>query len=500
MRSAPATALTEDARLPDVLRGLTGAAAALITREGVLRDTNAGFLRIAGSLASGDVRDLFVNPRFDQFAARAADPSDGALYRGILNIGDSRSEVHSLRGAVYAQGRYLLVIGEPDVGALQQEIDVLRALNQELVQALRTGGTQPTSESTERLRRMLGSAGVIAAEADAELRYRCIISPHAELEPAVVLGKRDDEIEDSEGARALTALKETVLRTGRGARETIAFERRDGLRVYDVQVDPLHGPAGEVLGVTSVALDVTDWARAQQALREADRHKDEFIATLAHELRNPLAPIRTGLDLMHALGGDAGACKPCKQLLQMMNRQLAHLVRLVDDLLDASRISRGKIELRKEPLDLAEIIDAALEMSESRIGRGDRHLEVSIPSEPLPVEGDRVRLVEVVVNLLNNAAKFTDEGGRMELSVVPRGDRVDIRVQDDGRGIPRERLGEIFDLFSQVEPGRAGGLGIGLALVRSLVTLHGGTICAESEGLGRGATFTVSLPLCRSIP
>jgi len=498
MRSGPAIALDLDALLPDVLRGLTATAAALITRDGDLWDANAGFLRIAGSLVAGDVRDLFVNPRFDQFAARTADRTDGALYRGILNIGDPRSEVHSLRGAVYAQGQYLLVIGEPDVAALQQEVDALRSMNQELTQALRGVGRRPALvESTERLQRVLGRAGVIAAEADAQLRYCCITSPDAGLAPSAVLGKRDDEIEDSDGARSLTALKERVLRTGLGGREAIKFQRCDGLRVYDVHVDPVHGPSGEVLGVTSVALDVTDWARAQQELREADRNKDEFLATLAHELRNPLAPIRTGLDLMRALNGDAD---PCRQPLQMMDRQLVHLVRLVEDLLDVSRISRGKLALRKERLDLAEVIDAALEMSQSRIGCGNRRLQVSVPSEPLPVEGDRVRLVQVVANLLNNAAKFTDDGGRMELRVVPQADRVEIRVQDDGRGIPRERLGDIFELFSQVECGRGAGLGIGLTLVRSLVAMHGGTIAAESDGLGRGAAFIVSLPLCRSNP
>jgi CheY-like chemotaxis protein len=158
-----------------------------------------------------------------------------------------------------------------------------------------------------------------------------------------------------------------------------------------------------------------------------------------------------------------------------------------------------KIELRKERLDLAEIIAAALEMSHSEVGRGDRRLTVSVPREPLAVEGDRVRMVQVVSNLLNNAAKFTDEGAHIRLDVVPQGDRVEIRVQDDGRGIPRERLSDVFELFAQAEPGHAGGLGIGLSLVRSLVAMHNGTISAHSEGPGHGAAFTVSLPLCRGV-
>jgi pyruvate,water dikinase len=170
---------------------------------------------------------------------------------------------------------------------------------------------------------------------------------------------------------------------------------------------------------------------AEEALQEANRRKDAFLATLAHELRNPLMPIRSSLDLLRMLRGNATACG---ESLRIMDRQVNHLVRLIDDLLDVSRISRGKIELRKERLDLAEIIDAALDMGESGLSRRDPHLTVSVPSQPLPAEGDRVRLVQIVSNLLNNAGKFTDADGHIGLRVVPQGDRVEIRVQDDGRG------------------------------------------------------------------
>jgi len=260
---------------------------------------------------------------------------------------------------------------------------------------------------------------------------------------------------------------------------------------------PVKDPEGRIIGVNIVVEEITERKQAEEALRRANRRKDAFLATLAHELRNPLAPIRTGLDLLHALRGDAAACE---EPLRIMNRQLSHLTHLVDDLLDLSRISRDKIELRKEHLDLADVIDAALDISESRLSRDDRRLTISMPSNPLPVEGDRERLVQVVSNLLNNAAKFTDAGGQITLRAVRRGDRAEIRVQDDGRGIPPERITEIFEMFSQSEPGRDAGLGIGLSIVRSLVALHGGTVSAESEGPGRGATFTVSLPLCDSLP
>ncbi|WP_372592542.1 ATP-binding protein, partial [Guyparkeria sp.] len=219
------------------------------------------------------------------------------------------------------------------------------------------------------------------------------------------------------------------------------------------------------------------------------------LATLAHELRNPLAPIRTGLDLVDALRGDAAACE---EPIQIMNRQLSHLVRLVDDLLDVSRISRGKIQLRKERLNLAEIIDDALDMSGSVLSQGDRRFTVSVASKPLMVEGDRVRLVQSIANLLNNAVKFTEPGGHIDVRVMARGERVEIQVQDDGRGIPREGLDNIFEMFSQAKSGVTSGLGIGLSLVRGLVEMHGGTVSAFSEGPGRGARFTVDLPLCHS--
>lgn len=230
-----------------------------------------------------------------------------------------------------------------------------------------------------------------------------------------------------------------------------------------------------------------------EALKEADRRKDEFLATLAHELRNPLAPIRNGLQILRMApqGERAG------QVRDMMDRQLTHLVRLIDDLLDVSRVSRGKIDLRMEPISLQEAVRAALEASRPLVDAGEHHLSVVMPEEPLWVEGDLTRLAQVVSNLINNAAKYTPQGGSIAISMGRSDHQVEIRVADTGVGIDSDMLPRVFDLFTQIDrhlDRSQGGLGIGLALVRKLVDMHGGTVAATSSGRGRGSVFTVRLP------
>ena len=303
---------------------------------------------------------------------------------------------------------------------------------------------------------------------------------------------------DGNGANLTTLVEDVVRHPERYVSNIHENVRRDGRRVWMMWANrAIRNASGEVTELLAIGNDITEQKRAEEALQEANRRKDAFLATLAHELRNPLAPIRAGLDMLRMRPGDAAVSE---ELLRIMHRQLSHLARLVDDLLDVSRISRGKVRLRRERFDLAEIIDAALDMNSSGLGRRDRRLALSVPSAPLPVEGDRVRLVQVVSNLLNNAVRFTDAEGHIALSVVPSGDRAEIRVQDDGRGIPPDRLTDIFEMFFQVESGRGGALGIGLTLVQSLVALHGGTVHAESEGPGHGAAFVVSLPLSPGAP
>jgi PAS domain S-box-containing protein len=236
-----------------------------------------------------------------------------------------------------------------------------------------------------------------------------------------------------------------------------------------------------------VALDETD-------RKNAERRKDEFLATLAHELRNPLAPIRTGLQALGRPGGEGSTAG----IRAIMERQLAQMVRLIDDLLDVSRISSGKVVLQRSRVDLRAIAELAIEASLPFITAGHHDFTSDLPDGPVWVDGDSSRLSQVMSNLLNNAAKYTAEGGQLSLSLRTEGSHAVVRVQDNGVGIPTDMLNEVFDMFTQVNRtlDRAqGGLGIGLSLVRRLTELHGGEVVADSKGLGCGSIFTVRLPL-----
>jgi PAS domain S-box-containing protein len=236
-------------------------------------------------------------------------------------------------------------------------------------------------------------------------------------------------------------------------------------------------------------------ARANEALRDADRRKDEFLATLAHELRNPLAPISNSLQLLKMPRVDAAMVR---QSRDMMERQVHQLVRLVDDLLDVSRVMRGKIELRREPVELATVVARAVETAQPLIQVRGHRLDLSIPPESLLLDADPVRLAQVVGNLLTNAAKYTEANGRIWLNAEQESGRAVLRVRDNGIGIAPDVLPHVFDLFMQVDYAATrsqGGLGIGLTLVKNLVEMHGGTVEARSEGLGRGCEFVVRLPL-----
>ncbi len=284
------------------------------------------------------------------------------------------------------------------------------------------------------------------------------------------------------------------------------FERKDGTsetHYFNFVYTPFRGADGQVAGVFVIASDVTDQVRARQQLEDlrraaesANRAKDEFLAMLGHELRNPLSPIVTALQLMKLRGDGANRERT------VIERQVAHLTRLVDDLLDVSRIARGKVELKIEAVEIAEVAVKAIEMASPLLEQRAHALELDVPRLGLIVRGDATRLAQVVSNLLTNAAKYTPAGGRISVTAAADGEAVVLRVRDNGIGISPEVLGHIFDLFVQArqELDRAhGGLGLGLTIVRNLVQLHGGTVSAQSEGIGKGSEFVVRLPLAAHV-
>jgi PAS domain S-box-containing protein len=318
----------------------------------------------------------------------------------------------------------------------------------------------------------------------------------------------------------------------------ISFQERRRVVIEDVETDPLLAPyreaarragfravhstplitrRGEIVGVLSThfrqphrpseretrlidlcarqAVDFIENARLYEQVRAADRRKDEFLATLAHELRNPLAPISNSLHLLRLSSELSPAVQRVREIMQ---RQVSHLVRLVDDLMEVSRITRGKIELRKEPVELAAIIATAVEISRPLIDAAGHQLAITLSPEPLTLEADPVRLAQVIANLLSNAAKYTEDGGQIWLSARQDGGEVVLSVRDTGVGIPADMLHRVFDMFTQVDRtlNRAqGGLGIGLTLARSFVEMHGGRMEAHSDGPGKGSEFLIRMPM-----
>ncbi|HEY4591132.1 MAG TPA: ATP-binding protein, partial [Thermoanaerobaculia bacterium] len=348
------------------------------------------------------------------------------------------------------------------------------------------------------VRRLLAAEYEVAAVADGEAALRAI----AQRRPDLVL--TDVMMPNLDGFGLLKALREdperaaipVILLSARAGEEARVEGLEAGADDYLIKPFSARELLARVAGTLALSTVRREaLAREEALLRETDRRKDEFLATLAHELRNPLAPLRNGLQIL-------GLAKDSPEILdqarRMMERQLQQMVRLIDDLLDLSRISRGKIELHRERADLAAVLHSALETSRPLIEQSGHHVDLDLPSAPVFVEADLTRLAQVFANLLNNAAKYTDKGGHIRIAVRPAGREVAVSVRDDGIGIPAAMLPRIFEMFTQVDRSLEkahGGLGIGLSIVKRLVEMHGGTVEAHSQGPGQGSEFVVRLPV-----
>ncbi|MBV9891435.1 MAG: PAS domain-containing protein [Rhizobacter sp.] len=429
-----------------------------------------------------------------------AEIRDAGSWRGeSVHVRNDDSELHvestlaTLRdGGGGATGRLIV---SRDVSERYHAAAALRSAMRELARSEREFST------------LVENSPFIFARFDRRLRYTYVsplIEKYTGRPCAAFVGRRHAETGvPVELADTWDALLRGAFETGKLAETSFSFTRSSGeVRHFEARLIPevaVEGGVGSVLAVASDVSEreVADRERraANEALREADRRKDVFIATLAHELRNPLAPIANAVEIMRLTADE----KTQVAAREMIDRQLRQLVHLVDDLLDVSRISQGKLELRRERVELKAVLRNAVETSRPLIDAG-RH-ELVIEPGPVPgllVDGDMTRLTQVVANLLNNAAKYTPSGGRITVATVREGDDAVIRVSDTGIGIPADRLPEVFEMFAQVERslGRAqGGLGIGLALVRRLVEMHGGSVLAASAGPGQGSRFEVRLPV-----
>jgi len=401
-----------------------------------------------------------------------------------LDLGEEQSFEWEIQRVLLAEGQYGVVCYFVDTTARSRANNVLRESEERIRLATEATavGIWEWHLATDRARwdaRMFAIYG-IPPTPDGSVAY-------ADWSAAVLP-------EDLAGQQRALA---DALRRGGHSRQIFRIVRRDNGECRHIEaVETVRANAqGQVDTVVGTNLDVTARVHMEEALQQADRRKDEFLATLAHELRNPLAPIRNGLQLLRLADKDS----PTAALAQaMMERQLKHMVGLVDDLMDVSRIASGKIELRKTRVSLSAAVTSGVETSRPLIEEMGHDLSVTLPRHPVTVDGDANRLAQVFTNLLNNAAKYSDRGGRIGLTVERAGSDVLVSVRDNGIGIAPEQLQRIFAMFAQVERSvekSRGGLGIGLSLARQLVELHGGRLVARSDGLGTGAEFVVRLPI-----
>ena len=461
-----------------------GAGALVVSEEALLQETSLYFLgeRLARQPPWSDLPILLL-------AHHGADSP--AVRQAVRMLGNVTLLERPVRVAS------LVTAAQTALRARQRQYHAREHLQEldHVAQALR--------ESETRLTALFANAAVGIAELAPDGRFTLVNDALCEI-----LGEKREALmhkamEDVAHAEERQDLANLLERLKRGHEDSFVgerrFVRRDGDTIWvKLSVALTSEAADRNVRAVAVIEDITERKHAEEDLREADRRKDEFLATLAHELRNPLAPIRNSLHIFRMAGIQDPAVS---RVTDMMERQVQHMVRMVDDLIEVSRISRGKIELRRERVELASVLRSAVDTSLPLVEAARHKLTVDVPTDPIILEADPVRLSQVFANLINNSAKYTPEGGKIDVRVTLEDGMAVVCVADNGEGIPPNMLSRVFNMFTQVNTGaRAqGGLGIGLTLARTLVHLHGGSIEAKSDGVGRGCEFRVRLPIAMAL-
>lgn len=500
-RKAAETALRSNAERHETLLATTGDGFWICDLEGRILEVNDAFIRM-----SGYTREELLKLRIPDIEA-VESPEDTAQHiRKILATGYDRFETRHRRknGEVYeveilsshwATQQKLLVFHRDITARKQAEAELSR--NRELLRSI-----QVSRALTEAM-----GMGVIGADAE----HRVIFAnPEAQkllgIGEEEMLGRKLDDVVRAVTGEGCVLTDATCpcwksIDAGQPYQtEDWSFSRRDGGRFpVSLVIAPLPEdatPTGSVLSFQ----DITARKQAEQALLDADRRKDEFLAMLAHELRNPLAPIRNAAFILDRLELDEPRLKWAQEVIE---GQVQHLSRLTDELLDVSRIVQGRIELKREAIEFGALLTQILATTRPMLESRGQHVTLRLPRQPVWLNGDPVRLTQVISNLLDNASKYTQAGGDIELDADVAGQEIALRVRDNGPGISAELLPHVFDLFQQgvrTLDRAQGGLGIGLTLVRQLVNMHGGRVDAYSAGAGQGATFTVWLPIVAAAP
>lgn len=406
--------------------------------------------------------------------------------------------------------RYACFVIKDDAGKPEAVATIATNITQQRMDA------QAARSNREEIQQLADSLPLLIASIDTNGCYRWLNARHVDYfgaEIDAMIGKSVCEVIGEENFAPIARHFERVL-SGEDVEFETKFAETDQRpeRMVRASYVPQRSATGKVEGFFAMAIDITDRKKVDEELRQAladlselNNRKDRFLATLAHELRNPLAPLRTGLAL---LTQDATE-KRRDEVLSTMERQLAHVVRLVNDLLDVARISHGKIELKPEDLDLRQVVTDAAISARPSIDEAGHQLTLDLPDRPVPMHADRARLTQVFANLLDNATKYTPQGGRIAVRMaVNKGEgdspgEVQVSVADTGQGIPAKDIRTIFDIFAQVAGSSttpSAGLGLGLTMVKSFAEMHGGSVTVESDGAGSGTTFKVTLPLRQARP